>query len=149
MENNIKYTYEENKEYMKDIRIFFESLDLTQLTKEDLSKIDMLKEEWTEYYFKYLSPSSSLASEEMITKTVDLFTLSNSIEDKNNKNELLDFTYSYIALLKDEYIFSFSEKEGIDNKLNKVGLLTIDKYFEEKKEKENSNNQKKIGEILV
>ena len=144
-----KYLYEEKKDYIAtDIRRFFEGLGLSRLNKADLSKIKMLKDVWTEFYFRFVIPyifgdTDSFIDETAVPKISEIFVLSDSVENENTKKLLLDYAYDYVANFNENDIFTKSAEEDIDKMLNETGLLTIDKYFEVKKQIELLNNQKK------
>lgn len=128
-----KYLYEEKKDYMADIRDFFEGLDLSQINKADSIKINMLKNTWTEFYLRYVDAE---IHKEAVPVIGEIFILSNSVDDVSTKASLLDYAYDYIDELKYEDVFCGTVEEDIDNMLNEAGLLTIEKYIEGKEQLE-------------
>lgn len=135
-----KYSYEEMK---GDIKDFFEELDTFNLDRADSVKLDELKDTWAEFDYRFVTASYYGLEEELLTKVGEIFDLSNSVEDEDLKEQLLDYAYNYIAELKEVGIYDPSIEEGIDETLLEMGLFDVDGYFINKDQLENSNNQKK------
>ena len=126
-----------------DIKDFFEELDTFNLDRADLVKLDELKDTWTGFDYRFVIASYYGTGEELLTKVGEIFALSNSVEDENVKEQLLDYAYNYIAELKEAEIYNPLIEEGIDETLLEMGLFDVDGYFINKEQLENSNNQKK------
>ena len=121
------FTYEEVKDYCSNIKELFENLELSEISEEDLKKINTLKDAWVNYEFKYIS--LSYLGDERPEKTCELFIISNSIENKNIKEKLLEYAYNHIDNMRYEDIFFGGEFDKINNLLVSKGLLDIDSYI--------------------
>lgn len=97
----MKYNYDDNKQFMKDISSFFDNLDLSILSKEDVMKIDFIKNSWTEYYFDFVVPAN-LSKEQLLSKSMELFKISVDIENKLIRKQLYMFAYNYITSFASE-----------------------------------------------
>ena len=127
----IKHTFEESKNSMSDVRDFFEGLNISQLGRADLIRLDILKDMWANYYFEF--DDATYCGNERPNKSIELFVMANSMEDTTVKALILDYTYDYIAGLSDE-VFSFSESRDVNKMLNEVGLLNIADHYTTKKQ---------------
>ena len=121
------YDYEEWKDYSSDIKLFFESFDLSKLNAEDLSKIDILKDAWINYYFKCVDLSYTGSNRPL--QTVNLFKISNSVTDEETRKKFIKFAYDYIIEMRDEDIFDGGEPEKIDELLRTSEFPTLDEYL--------------------
>ena len=139
------YFYEEVKDDMKNVKDFFENLDLSSLSQTELKTIDWLKDIWADYYMKYVCIDPPI---DITRETVEIFMVSKSIKDENTRLLLLDFAYDYIDSMRCDDIFSFSEKEETDELLDSIGLVGIHKYFEMKRNFETLNNLKQKKKTL-
>ena len=135
-----RYTYEETKNRMGEVRDFFEKIDTSKLSGQDNIKLDVLKDMWADYYHNFVQ--YDCYSKERTKQSVTLFVMACSISDKEVKTKVIDFTYSFMAGLNDE-LFSISEYENLNEMLKSVELVPVPNYFEVQKELKNlacSNN---------
>ena len=126
-----KHTFEGDKQYLNEIRNFFEGLDLSELDGADKIKLDVLKDMWADYYFDCVT--ASYYGNEREKKSGSLFVIANCITNEEVKSAILNYTYEYIAELSDE-VFSSWEDEKIDKMLTDSGMLTISNYFNMKRQ---------------
>ncbi len=137
------YLYEDEEQYMGDIRDFFEGIDMSSLNIADKIKLVILKDMWATYYATCVSSDPSI---DLAILTVSLLVMANSIEDEDVKGDILDFTYDFVHKLEDEVEWSPCTNEEIDKMLVEAGLIKINAYYKMKKQLKralNKNIQKK------
>ena len=125
----IKYTYKKYKNYLGEIRDFFESLDMSNLNETDLRKIDLLKDVWTEYLFECVCDVPCHLGDERVGMTIRIFKISNSVEDKNIHDSLMNFAYLYMLGMKEDVFWPF-EEEKLNKSLKDIELISIDEFIE-------------------
>lgn len=121
-----RYTYDEYKDTCSDVRDFYESLDLSKLDESDLKKINILKDTWVEYCWRFVS--LSYYGEERAIVTSKIFEISNSIKNEQIREENLKFAYQYVIELTYEDVIYGNEKETINKSLESIGLFSMDTY---------------------
>lgn len=126
-----RYTYEETKNGMGEVRDFFDKIDVSQLEGQDKIKLDVIKDMWADYYHNFVQYDCCI--EDRIKSSVTLFVMARCISEETVRAKITDFTYSYMAGLNDE-LFSISEYENLNEMLKSVGLMEIPNYFKAKEE---------------
>lgn len=126
-----RYTYEETKNGMGEVRDFFDKIDVSQLEGQDKIKLDVIKDMWADYYHNFVQYDCCI--EDRIKCSVTLFVMARCISEETVRAKITDFTYSFMAGLNDE-LFSVSEYENLNEKLKSVGLMDIPRYFKLKEE---------------
>ena len=133
------YLYEEEEQYMGDIRDFFEGIDMSSLNIADKIKLVILKDMWATYYCTCVCTDPF----NLEILTVSLLVMANSIEDEDVKGNILDFTYDFVHKLEDEVEWSPYTNEKIDKMLVEAGLIKINTYFKMKKQLKRILNKNK------